>query len=95
MGAIDESEIFSASRVQAVANKCTDKVHKSVKLATDERCWPTFEVCVDRGREKCPYFTVVALHEDMAARRALEKVKFDGHVISILCIHPGNSVKVS
>lgn len=104
MGVIDESEIFSASRVNAVAAKHTDKVFKTVRIASDPRCWPTFAVCLDRCKGTandriadsvaCEYVEVVALHADMAARKALEKCR-GGHVIDVLCIHPGNFIKVS
>lgn len=105
MRVVDESELFSAARVTAVASKSTDKVVKFVKTASDERCWPTFEVCVDSSRgnandrvvdcDVCEYVEVVALHEDMARRRALAKFNYRGVVIDVLCVHPGKAVKVS
>lgn len=93
-GVVDESEVFSASRVQAVANKVTGKVYKSVKSATDKRCWATFDVCIDLGRDNCPYITVKAPNVDHAKKLALEKVHWRGVVLDVLCTHPGKSVRV-
>lgn len=100
----DESEIFSASRVNAVAAKSTEKVVKTVRVASDPRCWPTFEVCLDRCKgtandrvadsDVCEYVQVVALHAEMAARLALTKCR-GGHVIDVLCVHPGRFVRAS
>lgn len=104
MGVIDESEIFSASRVSVVAAKSTEKVYKTVRIASDPRCWPTFSVCLDRCKgtandrvadsDVCVYVEVQALHADMATRKALEKCR-GGHVIDVLCVHPGKFVRAS